>query len=303
MAKILKKQYSHWDSYCSDEAETYAEKIAVDLERQTFLRPVIQEFLKIEAPGKKVLDVGCGPGHWCCEAAKYSAKSVVGFDIHEEMVELAQQATAQYSSVKICVGDVMDMPYDDNTFDVAISILVTCNLPIEALTKHFEELSRVLVPGGKALVHNLSNAAFQTMYLFSEDDEASLKKSIEQVLQNCKTASTLAELTNTFGKFGRVVRVCFTKDENEQLFLVDNTTQLTNGQAMWFKTERMTFPNYFYSDKYLTNQIAAGGFYIDKIENPYTEEKRVMYNLANPRQQLSKTIVDYPPSLLYYLHT
>ena len=141
------------------------------------------------------------------------------------------------------------------------------------------------------------------MYLFSEDDKASLKKSIEQVLQDCKTVSSLAEITNTFGKFGRVVRVCFTKDENGLLFLVDSTTKLTNGQTMWFKTERMTFPNYFYSDRYLTNQIVAGGFYIDKIENPYTEEKTMIYNFANPRQQLGKTLIDHPPSLLYYLHT
>ena len=35
------------------------------------------------------------------------------------MVELAKQATAQYSSVNICVGDVMDMPYNG---DVAISV-------------------------------------------------------------------------------------------------------------------------------------------------------------------------------------
>ena len=52
------------------------------------------------------------------------------------MVELAKQATVQYSSVNICVGDVMDMPYNDNTFDVAISVFVTCNLPNEVLTKH-----------------------------------------------------------------------------------------------------------------------------------------------------------------------
>ena len=88
-----------------------------------------------------MLGIGCGSGDWACLAVECGAKSVDRFDIQEGMVELAQQATAQYSSVKICVGDVMDMPYDDNTFDVAISILVTCNLPIEALTKHFEELS------------------------------------------------------------------------------------------------------------------------------------------------------------------
>ena len=81
---------------------------------------------------------------WACLAAECGAKSVDGFDIQEGMVELAKQATAQYSSVNICVGDVMDMPYNDNTFDVAISIFVTCNLPNEVVIKHFMELNRVL---------------------------------------------------------------------------------------------------------------------------------------------------------------
>ena len=42
-------------------------------------------------------------------------------------MKLAKQAiaTAQYgSSVNICVGDVMKMPYDDNTFDIAMSLYV-----------------------------------------------------------------------------------------------------------------------------------------------------------------------------------
>ena len=64
----------------------------------------------------------------------------------------------------------------------------------------------------------------------------------------------------------------------------------------------MTFPNYFYSNEYLTNQIVTAGLSINKVENPYTEEKRVAYNLANPKKQLSKTVIELPPSLIYHLH-
>ena len=39
----------------------------------------------------------------------------------------------------------MDMPYNDNTFDVVISIFVTCNLSNEVLTKHVVKLSCVLL--------------------------------------------------------------------------------------------------------------------------------------------------------------
>ena len=44
------------------------------------------------------------------------------------MVELAKQATSHLDMVHIQVGDAADIPYDDASFDVAISLFVTCNL-------------------------------------------------------------------------------------------------------------------------------------------------------------------------------
>ena len=71
--------------------------------------------------------------------------SVDGFDKQAKMVELAKQTTAQFSTVNVRLGDVMNMPYNDNTFDIALSLYVTCELPMEVMLKHFEELHRVLV--------------------------------------------------------------------------------------------------------------------------------------------------------------
>ena len=31
---------------------------------QAFVYPALKEFLSAEAPGKKVLDIGCGSGDW-----------------------------------------------------------------------------------------------------------------------------------------------------------------------------------------------------------------------------------------------
>ena len=87
--------------------------------------------------GKKVLDIGCGVGNWCQLAAQYGAKAVDGFDIQEEMVEIAKQATAQLDTVSLRVGDAADMPYGDASFDVVISLFVTCNLSPEAFAKTF----------------------------------------------------------------------------------------------------------------------------------------------------------------------
>ena len=49
------------------------------------------------------------------------------------MVELAKQDTAQFSTVNIRLGDIMNMPYNDNTFDIALSLYITCELPMEVI--------------------------------------------------------------------------------------------------------------------------------------------------------------------------
>jgi len=48
---------------------------------QPLLIPVMENLLKLESRGKRVLDIGCGPGHWCRVATECGATSVDGFDI------------------------------------------------------------------------------------------------------------------------------------------------------------------------------------------------------------------------------
>ena len=268
---------------------------------QAFVYPALKEFLNAEAPGKKVLDIGCGSGDWACLAAECGAKSVDGFDIQEGMVELAKQATVQYSSVNICVGDVMDMRYNDNTFDVAISVFVTCNLPNEVLTKHFEELSRVLVPGGKALVVNLSNPAFQILSLTAGANEVAVKEKIDQAIKGLPNFPSQAQINKAFEGLDEILRGCFAEDKSGSVFLVDNINQLTIGQSVWCKTPILPFPNYFYDDQYITDITIASGLQIDYVENFCTEEKRMAFNTTNGEVKISNTITENPHALMYHL--
>ena len=103
-----KSQYIHAEKLESFEVKFYAKN---DKDEPQALASAMVEYFKWEIPGK---DVGCGDGHWCYEAALSGAKSVDGFDIQEELVELAKQTTSQFSTVNIRVGDVMNMPYEDN---------------------------------------------------------------------------------------------------------------------------------------------------------------------------------------------
>jgi len=79
----------HLLSYGPNEVKSYAEK-ATKL-KIAFTDPTIGNFLKTEASGKKILDIGCGTGKWSQQAAQYGAKSVDGFDKQEKMVKLAKK--------------------------------------------------------------------------------------------------------------------------------------------------------------------------------------------------------------------
>jgi len=48
------------------------------------------EQLGPDLTGKKILDIGCGSGIYCVEAARRNASTVVGIDISENMVNLAR---------------------------------------------------------------------------------------------------------------------------------------------------------------------------------------------------------------------
>ena len=99
----------------------------------------------------KVLDIACGKGSTAFYLAEKYGCQVVGIDISKELIHEANETCEKKGltrRVKFLVGDAMDLPFDDNQFDVAISqgILVF----VDDKTKTINEASRVIKNGGKA---------------------------------------------------------------------------------------------------------------------------------------------------------
>ncbi|XP_065888054.1 uncharacterized protein [Dysidea avara] len=266
-----------------------------------FLDSALTQDLKNLVPGKRVLDIGCGAGNWCVTAAQYGAKSVDGFDIQPEMVELAKQATSHLDMVHIQVGDAADMPYGDDSFDVAISFLVTCNLPPNGFSKHFQELHRVLVPGGKALLLISTDWSHSRLYTTTEADPSTVKSEIAQILSTVPKYPTTSQVTEAFRNADDILFTCFAVNNKGEVFNVTNINQLSHGQPIWRKTEVMIFPNFFYSEHSTTDQLVTNEFHIDNIENHFVEEKMVIYNGANPTIPMSTDFINYPMDLVYHV--
>jgi SAM-dependent methyltransferase len=108
-------------------------------------------------PGEAVLDVATGPGTLALQAAAASAR-VSAIDFAPRMVEqLKARASAAGRDVDARVGDGMELPYADSSFDAAFSMFGLMFFPDRA--RGFRELRRVLAPGGRAVVSSWTRFA------------------------------------------------------------------------------------------------------------------------------------------------
>ena len=105
-----------------------------------FLFLTMDENFKSVIPGKVVLDVACGKGIYFKRLVQHGAKVVHGFDLDEEMVKLTKQSASQFDEISVCVGDVKNMPFNDNIFVWGCMLLAICQLRcVSRFSKKFTE--------------------------------------------------------------------------------------------------------------------------------------------------------------------
>ena len=118
-----------WGSRAKDWADVQ-ESVALPL-----FETVLQETAL--AKNTSVLDIGCGSGIFCEMAAKRGAR-VSGLDASEQLLAIARQ---RVPSGDFRTGEMEELPYDDQSFDVVtgFSSFQFATNPIKAL----QEASRV----------------------------------------------------------------------------------------------------------------------------------------------------------------
>jgi len=148
-----------------------------------------------------VLEIGCGPGHLSLEWLKQARKDaeLVGVDISSAMLEIVAKNSFEYmAAAKHQVGNVMDLPFDNDSFEGVFgsSSLHKWLDPVATLN----EVARVLQPSGRYYIMDL-------------------RRDMDRVTFQIMKANIPAEIRPDFRKS---VHSAYTKHEIEQILVSSN---------------------------------------------------------------------------------
>ena len=100
-------------------------------------------------PGLRLIDLGCGPGTISVGLAKaVDPGEMHGVDMEESQIDLAREVaeSRRQGNATFHVGDITDLPFEDDSFDVAHVHNVLMHVPDTQTV--LAEAMRVLKPGG-----------------------------------------------------------------------------------------------------------------------------------------------------------
>jgi len=98
--------------------------------------------------GFPIADLGCGPGHVAAWLADRGV-ATVGIDLSPGMIAVGR---AEYPQVEFREGDFLELPAADGEFAAVVAFYSLIHLEPGELPRAFDEIHRVLRPGGLSLV-------------------------------------------------------------------------------------------------------------------------------------------------------
>jgi ubiquinone/menaquinone biosynthesis C-methylase UbiE len=120
--------------------------------------------------GQRVLDVACGTGRGTVGLAHAVGETgrVDALDLSEAMIDQARpklEKLALSNRVHFKQGNARELAYPDETFDLVYNGYMFDLIPLEGFLPILKEMARVLKPGGKLVLVNMSKPdAKKTFY-------------------------------------------------------------------------------------------------------------------------------------------
>ncbi|MBD2359512.1 class I SAM-dependent methyltransferase [Tolypothrix sp. FACHB-123] len=137
---LIRKQYNEMADSYDKRWNTYITKTL----------SILKNWAEI-APETTVLDVGCGTGELELLLLRQNPQQVIiGVDISEKMLHVAQQKCHAYFHVSFYNVSVSELPFENNSFDIIVSASVFHYF--DDSNAALKEIKRVLKPEGKVFI-------------------------------------------------------------------------------------------------------------------------------------------------------
>lgn len=141
-AREIPEDFYSWDKQANLLMHQQTQRGCIDALCQASLFPL---------NGRRVADIGCGPGTWLLEFLQWGAApaDLAGIDLISERVDAARR---RIPGADLRVGSAAQLPWPDETFDVVSQIVVFTSIRDAALKGAVaREMLRVLKPAGGIL--------------------------------------------------------------------------------------------------------------------------------------------------------
>jgi len=151
LEKIL-HNHTHWE----ESSKTHGENHSTSWKDHNMIALEIRNLLKYIDDGDIVLDAGCSNGFTSFEMIRKKQISIHGIDYSKTSIEHAQRRKEREfkdSALTFSHGNLLNLNFDDETFDKVVTVRVVINQPnYELQKKAILEVWRVLKPGGTFLM-------------------------------------------------------------------------------------------------------------------------------------------------------
>ncbi len=117
----------------------------------------------LDLKDKAVLDLGCGYGWFCLIAEERGAKKVFGVEISDEDLVTAKKYIKS-KKIEFLIGSAIHIPLPDNSIDTIFSWEVIEHIPEKTERKMFQEVQRVLKPGGRFYLSTPYNSFISKLF-------------------------------------------------------------------------------------------------------------------------------------------
>lgn len=163
-------------------------------ERAAIIRRYLEDRGYWPVKGLRVLDVGCGYGHWLdylVHQAGLEEENAFGIDLLPERVKTTQSKLPQSS---ITCASAHEIPFGDQSFDIVFCFTLLSSLPMNLWHKTTEELKRVLKPNGMIAVYDFRYPNPQNSHT-----HAITKKTLRSMFSDCVMQSNTTTLLPPLG--------------------------------------------------------------------------------------------------------